>query len=256
MRIVFIRHGDPDYVNDSLTEKGKKEAAYLAEYLLKTDTGDIYCSPYGRAARTCQAYLEKSGKSAETCEWLREFDGLISTESEEVRSAYNFYDSTDASDKRTLRIPWDMLPEAYDKYPELFDVNKWKTSSIINQKTIDRYDHVIKKFDDLLKSKGYLNHGSYYEVKQGSHDTITFFCHLGIECVLMAHLINVSPFVLWQRFCSPTSSISTVYTEERKKGLAQFRILQFGATPHLALHDMETSFSARFCEVFEDDTRH
>ena len=31
MRILMIRHGDPDYVHDSLTEKGKVEAALLAE---------------------------------------------------------------------------------------------------------------------------------------------------------------------------------------------------------------------------------
>ena len=31
MRILMIRHGDPDYEHDSLTETGKKEAALLAE---------------------------------------------------------------------------------------------------------------------------------------------------------------------------------------------------------------------------------
>ena len=31
MRILFIRHGDPDYENDTLTEKGHREAALLAE---------------------------------------------------------------------------------------------------------------------------------------------------------------------------------------------------------------------------------
>ena len=31
MRIIFIRHGDPDYEKDSLTEKGWREAALLAE---------------------------------------------------------------------------------------------------------------------------------------------------------------------------------------------------------------------------------
>ena len=31
MRILLIRHGDPDYVNDTLTEKGRREAALLAK---------------------------------------------------------------------------------------------------------------------------------------------------------------------------------------------------------------------------------
>ena len=31
MRILFIRHGDPDYINDTLTKKGHREAKLLAE---------------------------------------------------------------------------------------------------------------------------------------------------------------------------------------------------------------------------------
>lgn len=31
MRILFIRHGDPDYENDTLTEKGCREADLLAQ---------------------------------------------------------------------------------------------------------------------------------------------------------------------------------------------------------------------------------
>ena len=31
MRIIFVRHGEPDYTDDSLTEKGKKEAKLLAK---------------------------------------------------------------------------------------------------------------------------------------------------------------------------------------------------------------------------------
>ena len=31
MRLILIRHGDPDYVRDSLTEKGFREANLLAE---------------------------------------------------------------------------------------------------------------------------------------------------------------------------------------------------------------------------------
>lgn len=31
MKILIIRHGDPDYANDTLTPKGWKEAACLAE---------------------------------------------------------------------------------------------------------------------------------------------------------------------------------------------------------------------------------
>ena len=35
MRLLIIRHGDPDYTNDSLTEKGKREAELLSDRIAK-----------------------------------------------------------------------------------------------------------------------------------------------------------------------------------------------------------------------------
>ena len=37
MKILIIRHGDPDYEHDSLTETGWTEASLLAERLYKTE---------------------------------------------------------------------------------------------------------------------------------------------------------------------------------------------------------------------------
>lgn len=40
MRILLIRHGDPDYVNDTLTEKGRREAALLAKRAVSMNMGN------------------------------------------------------------------------------------------------------------------------------------------------------------------------------------------------------------------------
>ena len=57
MKLLIIRHGDPDYSIDSLTEKGWKEAEYLSEKLVKLDIKDIYVSPKGRAKDTASCTL-------------------------------------------------------------------------------------------------------------------------------------------------------------------------------------------------------
>ena len=77
MKILIIRHGDPDYEIDSVTEKGKREVMLLRDRLLKQNIGDIYCSPLGRAKATAEPTLKALGKTAEICDWLREFDGYI-----------------------------------------------------------------------------------------------------------------------------------------------------------------------------------
>ena len=57
MKILIIRHGDPDYSIDSLTEKGWVEAECLSEKLVKMDVDAIYCSTLGRAKDTASVTL-------------------------------------------------------------------------------------------------------------------------------------------------------------------------------------------------------
>ncbi|MBO4280125.1 MAG: histidine phosphatase family protein, partial [Spirochaetales bacterium] len=47
MKIIVVRHGEPDYEHDSLTEKGDREAELLADMLCKLDVKAFYCSPLG-----------------------------------------------------------------------------------------------------------------------------------------------------------------------------------------------------------------
>lgn len=65
MKILLIRHGDPDYTIDSLTEKGWREAKLLSNRLEKLEIRDFYVSPLGRARATVQPTLEKLNRTAE-----------------------------------------------------------------------------------------------------------------------------------------------------------------------------------------------
>ena len=67
MRLLFIRHGEPDYEKDSLTEKGFREAEYLAEYLAGEKIDTCYVSPLGRAKDTAAPTLKKKHMQAEEC---------------------------------------------------------------------------------------------------------------------------------------------------------------------------------------------
>ena len=69
MRLLMIRHGDPDYEKDSLTETGWREAELLARRLEKLDIAAFYVSPLGRARDTASCTLKAMHRSAETLDW-------------------------------------------------------------------------------------------------------------------------------------------------------------------------------------------
>lgn len=241
MRLVIIRHGDPDYAIDSLTEKGWREAGLLSERISKLDVKEFYVSPLGRAKDTASLTLEKMGRTAVECDWLREFPPQINR--------------PDVKDRKI--IAWDWLPEDWTADERYFDRKQWCETEIMKEGRVDEvYRYVTDSFDVLLAEHGYVREGELYRVEQSNRDTLVFFCHFGLECVLLSHLMNVSPMILWHNTCAAPTSVTTVYTEERRQGKASFRVSSFGDISHLYAGDEEPAFAARFCETFDGDERH
>ncbi|MBO5460906.1 MAG: histidine phosphatase family protein [Ruminococcus sp.] len=242
MKLLIVRHADPDYSIDSLTEKGWKEAKYLTPRLLKANIDKFYVSPLGRANDTISFALKELNETAEVCQWLREFDAPINR--------------PDVTDKKM--IPWDWLPEDWMNEPRFFDADHWFEQARIAESNVKKeYDWVIGNFDALLEKHGYKREGKYYKVTKANNDTICLACHFGLQCALLSHLLNVSPMILWHNACAAPSSVTTLVTEERREGIANFRMSSFGDISHLYANEEPPAFAARFCECYKnEDERH
>lgn len=261
MRLLFFRHGDPDYVVDGLTDKGKIEAGLLAEQIKSFGIDEVYQSPLGRARDTASFSLKELDLPVTTYDWLMEFPALFdpNNTSEETRSAYKNELKKEAdSDRFEKRIVWDMMPSYFSGHPELFDRKAWRESEIAKaSNAVSVYDNVIENFDKFLEEHGYKRDTDIYRVTESSDNTIALFCHFGITCVMLSHLWNVSPFVPLQFLAMAPTSVTEVVTEEREKGFAIFRTLRVGDITHLTIGGETPSFSARFCERFENqEERH
>lgn len=236
MKLLIIRHGDPDYAADSVTEKGAREVEMLAERLSRLDIHTFYVSPLGRAQRTAAPTLQRLHKDAVTLPWLREFQAPVQ----------------DPETDR-LRNPWDFKPAYWMQDPRFYDASLWTQTPVMQTGDVaSEAQRVYQGLDDVLARHGYCRKGLYYEATAANTDTIAFVCHFGVECVMLSHLMNISPMPLWHHFCALPSSVTTLVTEEREKGIAVFRCLSFGDLSHLYAHGEEPSFAARFCEVYDD----
>ncbi len=242
MRLLFIRHGDPDYVNDSLTEKGRREAFLLSDRIAITNIDEYYVSPLGRARETARPSLEKVGKEAVTLDWLREFDPRI------IRPD---------SPERT-HVCWDWLPQDWTEREHFYRYDEWLNDEILNEGNVrERTQYVLDGMDSFLADHGYERDKHYYRAVRPNNDTIALFCHFGVTALILGHLIGASPMVLWHGLCAAPTSVTTVYTEERRPGIASFRIASYGDISHLYIADEPPAFSARFreCYMNEDERR-
>ncbi len=235
MKIIFIRHGDPDYANDTLTEKGRREAELLAQRVLKWDVKEFYCSPLGRAKDTAAYSLDKLGREAIVYDWLREF-------------YYPVKDPVTGKD----RIAWDFMPDYWTKQPLLYDKDRWIEAPVMQtgKEFQEAYQMVKNGLDDLLKAHGYERCGNYYNAVRANEDTIVVFCHLGVTFVMLSHLLGISAPVLWQQFFIAPTSVTLLCTEEREQGKAAFRVKYFGDISHLSSGNEIPSDSGFYNEIY------
>ena len=241
MKLLIVRHGDPDYSIDSLTPTGWKEAELLVPRLSKLDVKAFYVSPMGRAKDTAAPTLKAMGREAEVCPWLREFSASIRKPYEENKGGV-----------------WDWYPAEWTGEKRYFDRNCWMEPEPMKDSDVgSEWQWVTENFDALLARHGYVRQGDYYRAEHANEDTVVLFCHFGLQCVLLSHLLHVSPMVLWHGFCAAPSSVTTLVTEERQEGIAYFRMSSFGDVSHLYAAGQEPAFAARFCETFDNhDQRH
>lgn len=240
MNIYIVRHAEPDYARDTLTEKGWREAELLSQRLEKIPNGIYYTSPLGRARDTASLTLQKVGAQAEVCPWLREFDVNY-----ETPKAFH-----------AAGLGWDFLPESWVEDSIYYDPDRWYTGEAYRESGIGPlYLRTVEKFDALLARHGYVREGRLYRAETPNRDNLFFFCHFGVECVLLSRLLDCSPVVLWHHTVALTSSVTKLTTEERREGKAIFRMSQFGSIAHLEAAGEEPSFFARFCETCHDGTR-
>lgn len=241
MKILIIRHADPDYSIDSLTSKGWREAECLAEKLTKMRIDAFYTSTLGRAKDTASCTLKRLGREADgVYEWLKEFPSVIKR--------------PDCKNS----IAWDWLPQDWTVIDKFYHKDEWgEVETFVNGHVKEEYDRVVTEFDKLIEKHGYVREGNIYKAERANDDTIAIFCHFGSGCVLLSHLLGISPMVLWHGFCAAPSSVTTLTTEERREGIASFRMSSYGDVSHLYAMGEESAFAARFCEMYTNkDERH
>ena len=179
MRIVFVRHGEPDYRNDCLTETGRKQAALCAERLREEGISEIYSSPLGRAAETAAYASESLGLPVHTLDFMRELH----------------WGSRDGETVFANGHPWDIADELGRQGVNLNDPG-WRAHPFFSNNIVcENVDEVEQGIDRWLAGLGYRREGFYYRCVRpdDGQQTVALFSHGGSSCAAMGHMLNL-PF--------------------------------------------------------------
>lgn len=240
MRLIFIRHAEPDYKNNTLTEKGFREAAILADRVGRwKNVRKVFVSPLARAQLTAGPCLEKLGMTAVTCGWLKEF----------------LYDVRDPATGRDILF-WDLPASFFTEVPDFYHKDGWLEAPLIrtNPAIAPAYREACAGLDGILAENGYRRENNLYRAEgtEGDEeDCLVFFCHFGIGCILLSHLTGISPILLLHHTVVPPSGITVLNAEKDGTMAAHFRAQVLGDVSHLKLAGEPVSAMAAFSPLFQ-----
>ena len=279
MKLIFIRHAEPDYSKDSLTEKGFREAQILSTRTKDWRVTQFYCSPLGRAQETAKPTLAAHDVTL-TCEFPDAAPDVIHEPDASKAIVYPWLRELHAPIDPALHptgkcIPWDLTPEYLNANPLLLDPNHWWEVPLMQSCDMkNQFDWISNGIDAVLAKHGYTRDGVCYRTDglSGASDAfmkydgttelclqdadpdepvIVIFCHLAVMMMMCAHLLNTSPHTLLHGIFVPPASVTVLSAEERIPGQTYFRAQAIGDTSHFRFAGEPVSYYGGFTAPFQ-----
>jgi len=178
MRIIFVRHGEPNYELDCLTERGKLQARAAAQRLREEGIEEIYASPMGRAAQTAAETSALLKLPVTTLDFMHELN----------------WGSVDEMPIRSNGHPWDLADEMARQSWDLTDP-RWREHEFFRRnRVVAEADRVAEKIDEWLLGLGYERRGAYYRCVRPDdrQKTVALFSHGGSSAAAMGHILNLT----------------------------------------------------------------
>jgi len=235
MLLYYIRHADPIYRPDSITEFGKTQADALAKRLKIHGFDEIYSSSSIRAQMTAEPTLKALDKS---------FDDVFTWACEDCLW-------------QTLTVPREDDPSRVDwafrsgKYPEMLN------SDEIRQMGFDWHTHTdFKDFkfgegiltfnkacDEFFLSLGYRHDlkRHCFIAEKPNDKRVAFFAHQGIGLAFLSNILDIPYSIFATHFDLGHSSVTVVEFKE-KNGLVIPRVLQVSNDSHLYKEGVSTKY--------------
>lgn len=232
MILYYVRHGDPIYNPDSLTELGRKQAKALVNRFSLYGLDEIYSSPSKRAMQTAQPTCEALGLEMKICEWADEGKAWedMTVITQEGGKTWGF------ADVRTI--------SRFNDAEVLALGQKWYTHPYFNDSSFGRgVTRVNDAVDDFLRSLGYAHDRERvcYQKIGRSPNKVALFAHQGAGMSILSSILDIPYPVFSTRFDFGHSSVTVISFGD--EGDVYPKVLQLSNDSHLYKEGILTGYN-------------
>ncbi len=218
MEIVFIRHGQPEWIRDGLnvenpplTDLGHEQARAMAQALAAEQFDEVYTSPLLRARQTAAPLFEALGREEQIAPWLEEIrdPAWHGTPQEKAQAAYEELKGRPAEDR------WDGL-EGGESIREFTERIRFGADEFFEARGMERSWHDLP----------------IWRIGEPGR-RIALVAHAGTNSVSIAHLLGLPPTPWeWDRFVIGHTSVSRLEALELHDGFT-FSLSKLSDVEHL-----------------------
>jgi len=235
MLFFLVRHGEPIYKPDSLTEQGHKQAAALAKRFAKYGLDAIYSSTSIRAQMTAQPTCEALGMEMQLCPWAHE--DLTSRDMELVRE----------DGRKIWAFAEPQMIEWFNRPDVLALGEQWYTHPLFADTNFARGEQRIDaETDAFFLTLGFRHdrENNCYEKVGETKERVALFAHQGFGLSFLSSVLGI-PYPLAATHLNLSHSSMTVIHFDESQPKIFARMLQLSNDSHLYREDLLTGYNNR-----------
>ena len=239
MLLYIVRHGDPIFAPESLTERGKLQVAAVAKRLARYGVDKIYTSPMNRARQTAKPTCDLLNRDAEILPWV----------SEEI--AWKYFTCNDGQ----VATTWCFRTEnscVELRSPEIEKLGKeWYKAEYFRNKGVraeEGYKYLRAESDAFLASLGYEHDpaSSRYKIVRHNEDRVAVFCHQGLGLSWLGVLLDIPLPITWTAFDISHSDLTVIHFADHPSGYTVPMMLTLSNDSHLYAEGLPTRYQNTF----------
>ena len=237
MLLYYVRHGDPIYTPDSLTELGHTQAEALAKRLSILGFDKIYASSSNRARQTAEPTCRALGMEAEILDWCNEGyawrDLTITTENGNKCWAFQDQRTRLFLTGREMRA----LGDAWYDHP-FFEGTAFKSG----------FQRVERETDSFMESLGFIHdrENNCYTVTKPVYSRVALFAHQGFGLAFLSALCDIPYPEFCTHFDIGHTGVTVIRIQGNEGEKCIPKILQLSNDSHLYKEGVSTKYQNLF----------
>lgn len=233
MLLYIIRHGDPIYSTDSLTEKGKLQAEAVGRRMADAKIDQIYSSPMGRARMTAEPACRLLGLDCHIEDWAHEIgEEIKTTYPDGVIKTISRLQNTVFRENGNINLP-------YERTCECTAISETRMDEAI--RTIERNGN------DFLERLGYRYENGVYRILRPNEDKVALFCHAAFGRAWLSILLHIPLHIMWSSFSYTHTGVTVVEFRNNKDGFTAPHCLCYSDMSHLYAHGPDMKYATLYC---------